>query len=470
MKTIFGLVDCNNFYVSCERVFDHSLNKKAVAVLSQNDGCIVARSNEVKALGVPMGAPLFKYEPLLRRHDVQIFSSNYQLYGDMSARVMSTLRRHAPAVEQYSIDEAFLELTKTSWAHNPQERLAHAQKIRQTVLQWTGIPTCIGLGPTKTLAKVANKIAKKMSRSSPLDRPPSNELSRNSFNFVSPAKSGKAFGEEWIRTKQSLTNEDKGVFDITDHPKLPELLEQLDVADIWGVGRQYSKMLYQYGIRNAKKLCEADDDWIKKKMTIVGLKTVWELRGISCFDIEEQPPPKQAIAHCRSFGTPITSLQALKESVAEYTAEAAAKARAQHSMPRALHLFVTTSRFAQSRYSNSMTIPFTTYSSYSPILIDAALQAVEHLYRGGFTYKKAGVILLDLIPDTQGQEGVFERSETTSKMKSSVRALDAINKKWGRKTVFYASQGVSQKWRVRPKRRSQGFTTHWDQLPTVKSG
>jgi DNA polymerase V len=425
MKTVFALVDCNNFYVSCERVFDPRVCNKPMAVLSQNDGCIIARSNEVKKMGVPMGAAAFKWAPFLKQRNVLIYSSNYPLYGDMSDRVIQTLRSLTPHVEQYSIDEAFCELSKTVYAQSHQLRIEHGQLLRSTVLQWTGIPTAIGIGPTKTLAKIATRIAKKNPQ----------------FN---------------------------GVCDLTDHKDSDSILATIAVADVWGVGRQYAEMLARSGIKTARDLKYANDKWVQKKMTIVGLKMVWELRGISCVALEEQPQPKQTIAFTRSFGSSVTSLNQLKQAVAEYVAQAATKMRSQHSIAQAMYVFINTSRFIPDRYSNGRALPLVRPTAYTPELIGQALKALETIYRPGYQYKKAGIIFLDLAHKDHEQQDMFMQKQKSSTVSKVSESLDVINKKWGRKTVFYAAQGIDQPWKVRQIKRSQGFTTNWDELPIVK--
>lgn len=298
MQKIFALVDCNNFYVSCERVFNPKLRGKPVIVLSNNDGCAVARSEEAKSIGVPMGAPVFMYQDLFRRHKVEMLSSNYTLYGDMSHRVMSTLSRFTPSMENYSIDEAFLDLSGFDHTNLTE----YAKEIQATVKRWTGIPVSIGIAPSKTLAKIANKLAKK------------NPMC-------------------------------KGVLDITNHPRLDDFLQSINLEDVWGVGRQYTKLLMRNRILTALDLKNASDFWVKKHMTIVGLRMVLELRGISCIELDELNEPKQEIIRSRSFGKSVTDLQELKEAVAFHTTRAAEKLREQHSIASYISAFIETNRF-----------------------------------------------------------------------------------------------------------------------------
>jgi DNA polymerase V len=285
MQRVYSLIDCNNFYVSCERVFNPKLEGKPVIVLSNNDGCVIARSNESKALGIGMGVPVFKCKDLIKKHKIQVYSSNYTLYADMSQRVMDTLAQFTSDVEVYSIDEAFLSLSEFMSLNLTE----YARDIRSTVKRWTGIPVSIGIGSTKTLAKVANKLSKR----------------------------NPQYG---------------GVFDITSHTQMNELLEQIRVEDIWGIGRQYTKLLNQNGIYTALQLKNASDTWIRKHMSVSGLRTVWELRGISCIPLEEAPPSKKAIISSRSFGRPVESLEELKEAIASYISRASEKLRAQQSV------------------------------------------------------------------------------------------------------------------------------------------
>ncbi|MBN1845985.1 MAG: Y-family DNA polymerase, partial [Sedimentisphaerales bacterium] len=282
MSAIYALVDCNNFYVSCERVFAPRWEGQPVVVLSNNDGCVVARSDEAKALGIRMGVPVFQVRDLIEKHGVEVFSSNYTLYADMSRRVMETLAGFAPAMEVYSIDEAFLDL-----AGNRADRTEYARQIRRRVRQWVGIPVTIGLGPSKTLAKVANHLAK------------------------------------WSARAQ-------GVLDLTECPYLAEALRRTPVQDVWGVGPQYARRLRQAGIQTAWDLRSAGDAWIRRELGVTGLRTVHELRGIACYDLETSAPPNQGIANSRSFGRPVETLAELQEAVAAYMSRAARKLRRQH--------------------------------------------------------------------------------------------------------------------------------------------
>lgn len=422
-QKVFALVDCNNFYVSCERVFNPKIKDKPVAVLSNNDGVIVARSNEVKALGIPMGAPVFKYEKLLDSHNVTILSSNYQLYGDMSRRVMTSLQLLAPEVEIYSIDEAFLSLDGLKVRSYEQ----YCVEVKQKILQWTGIPVTIGIGTTKTLAKVANRIAKK-------------------------------------------NPEYRGVLDVTNNPLTDKFLEMTEVSDIWGVGGQYTRRLHALGIKNALQLRNLDPNWTRKIFTINGMRTVMELRGISCINLEDSPPPRKQIITSRSYGTPVEDLQKLRESVASYVAAAASKLRQQRSVTDTLTVYITTNYFKkhEPQYSNSCTLKLHKHTDYTPTLTKEASLALERIYRSGYRYKKAGVVLTGILPKERRQLGIFTSKVSCRGETSLMRAVDAINRNWGRHTIKVAAEGIRQEWKMRQDLRTGCFTTRWDELITIK--
>ena len=338
-QSFYALIDGNNFYVSCERVFNPILIEKPVIVLSNNDGCVISRSNEAKALGIKMGQPLFECKHIIERCKVHVYSSNFALYGDMSARMMQVINDLVPHMEIYSIDEAFALFDNAM--QSPQARM---RIVRETVMRWTGLPVSIGIGPTKTLAKLANKRAK----------------------------------------KDLLTH---GVFDMSI-VNLDQFLAAFPVSDVWGIGRAYTKKLASKGITTALHLKNADDAWIKKNMSVLGLKTVSESRGISCIDLQEVVPSKQSITCSRSFGTTVTQLSALQEAIATYTTRAAEKLREQQLSCGALSIFCATSRFVSDRYSNSRTIELLQPTSYTPTLIYAATHAMEEIYRPGYFYHK----------------------------------------------------------------------------------
>jgi len=419
---LFALVDCNNFYASCERVFSPKLAGKPVIVLGNNDGIVVARSNEAKALGIPMGVPAFKFQPLIRRHDVQVFSSNYALYGDMSQRVMETLSQFSPDIEVYSIDEAFLSLT--GFVH--QNLTDYGHKIRATVKQWTGLPVSVGIAETKTLAKIANHHAKRSTKSA-------------------------------------------GVFNLTTWPDRDSLLAKVPIEDVWGIGPAHARRLNRYGITTAIDLRNADDQWIRKQMGVVGLRTVQELRGLSCLPLEQCPPPKQGITCSRSFGRPVTTLAEMREAVAAYTARAAEKLRGDQLAASALTVFLTTNPFKdEPQYSNALTLRLPVATDATPELLRVALKGVVAIYREDFRYKKAGVMLLGLVPVGQVQANLFDHADR-ERSKRLMRAVDSLNARDGAGTVRFAASGLIQQWRTQFARRSPAFTTNWRDLPVARA-
>ena len=420
-KKIFALVDCNNFFASCERVFRPDLRQKPIVVLSNNDGNIIARSNEAKALGIAMGEPYFKVESFLKRNNVTVFSSNYTLYGDMSHRVMDILQRCESEVEIYSIDEAFISLP----IGKVFDLTGHGRDIRATVKRCTGIPVSIGFAATKTLAKVANRIAKK-----------------------NPVHGG--------------------VFDMTTRLDIDEILGKINVEDLWGIGHQNKEKLNRRGIYNALHLKNADDAWVRKHLTVTGLRTVWELRGIPCIPLEETPPPKKGIVTSKSFGHSVVSHKELREAVATYMTRATEKLRAQRSIATSLQVFICTNRFKPEvpQYSNSLMITLPEPTSSTPVLIKYALRCLKEIYRPGFEYKKAGVMLTEIVPETHRQQNLFVQEPADIKL---MKALDCINRKWGRNSVQYACSGFKKPWTFKRVQLSQAYTTRWDQLPVVKA-
>ena len=418
--TTFALVDCNNFYASCERVFDPALNGKPVVVLSNNDGCAIARSNEAKALGIKMGAPWHQIKALCDRHQVAVFSSNYTLYGDMSQRVMRCLEEFTPELEVYSIDEAFLKLDGFEYLCVEN----YAKEIRQSIRQWTGLPVCVGLGPTKTLAKIANHIAKK-------------------------------------RTQI-------GIYDLSDRIRQTAVLPTIDVSDIWGIGPRWAARLKSIGITNALELRDAEPKVIRQQFNVMAERTVLELRGIACLDLE-QPQPKQAIACSRSFGRSVYAKAELKEAVSCHAVTAARKLRAQRSKVAAISTFVATSRFQekQPQHSASTVYHFEMPTNDNRQLISAARRSVEALYREGFEYKKAGVLLLELVPAELEQGHLFAPS-FSDENDDLMEVVDRLNERWGRHSVFFASQGIRQSWKTQAKWRSPRYTTAWNELAIAR--
>lgn len=416
---IFALVDCNNFYASCERVFNPKLEGKPVVVLSNNDGVIIARSNEAKALGIKMATPVFKVQDIIDRHKVNVFSSNYVLYGDMSYRVISILKQSAPEVEIYSIDEAFMKLDGI------QDNLTEfGRNIREKIYKWTGIPVSIGVAKTKTLAKIANELAKK-----------------NSYY--------------------------NGVLDISCLPELEidELLAEVDISDVWGIGRRLSPMLRVHGIRTARDLKYASDQWIRKCINVLGLKTVHELRGIPCIQLEENPAPKQSIASTRSFGRPVFSLTELKQAVALYVTIATEKLREGRQIASAIQVFIHTNfhRQDQPQYSESAATMLPHPTSHSPTIIKSAHYLLEKIYKPGYKYKKAGIILTKLMPKDQIQLDLFKEHKSNPQQERVMQTIDKINAKHGRNTLSLAALGITKPWKMRQLQKSKRFTTNWNE-------
>lgn len=415
-----ALVDCNNFYVSCERVFQPRLERKPVIVLSNNDGCVIARSNEAKALGLKMGAPLFKNQHLVEAYDVAVYSSNYSLYGDMSQRVMEALQQFTPEVEVYSIDEAFLHL-EAGRQHSLEEV---GRRIKASVYKWTGLPVSIGIAPTKTLAKVANRFAKK---------------------------------EEHLQ----------GVLDLMPLPEREEALERTPVEDVWGVGPAYSKLLKAVGINTALKLRDADRRWIRQRMTVVGARIVEELRGHSCVPLEYCPPAKKSITCSRSFGRLTESLEDLREAVAVYLTKAMEKLRRGKLAAGVITVFISTSRFGDDpQYSNAITYELAYPTDVTSEMLEWALLGLEKIYRPGYRYKKAGVMLNHLVPAGQMSlrlfgEGAFERSQ------SLMQVVDKINQRYGAGTVRLGLAKPDGKWQTKFVKRTPRYTTSIQEVLSI---
>jgi DNA polymerase V len=428
--TFYALVDCNNFYASCERVFAPHLEGRPVVVLSNNDGCVVARSKEVKALGIPMGAPLHQYQDQLKQHNVAVFSSNYALYGDMSGRVMRSLQEFTPDVEVYSIDEAFLGLGGFKTA----TLLQKMAEMRRSIRQWTRIPTSVGIAPTKTLAKLACRIAK--------DR-------------------------------------DDGVFMIDDHQQRDGILKNTEIKDIWGISKGWGVKLRQLGIGTALDLRQAEPRQIKHALSVVVERIVHELNDISCLKLEDIQP-KQQIMVSRSFGKMVSSCSEVEEAVASYTARAAEKLRRQSSRAGGLYVFFRTNRFRKQdpQCNPSATISFDNPTSDTEMLLKAAGQTVRRLYRSGYRYKQAGVMLTDLIKSDMGQISLLNPESDTERALRDQRMalLDGINHRMGSGTIFYGAEGVrkrkslpsTDRWRTRSQFKSPSYTTKWDEIAVVK--
>jgi len=415
-----ALIDCNSFYVSCERLFNPKIRKKPVVVLSNNDGCIISRSTEAKALGIKMGEPYFKAKDIIIKNKVEVFSSNYSLYGDLSRRVMRTLKRFNSAIEVYSIDEAFLDLS--NFPDSEVEKVG--KEIRETVLKWTGIPTSIGIAKTKTLSKVANHIAKK---------------------------------------KKS------GVTSLIGIENIDPILEKVEINDVWGVGRQLTKFYHKNGIYNAKQLKNKSNTWIKKNSNVLGSRTAMELRGVPCIDLETTQTKRKSCVVSRSFGQRIEKYQELKEAVANYCLNASEKIRSESLIAKSITVFVRTSPF-QSRfgyYSNSKTIDFAISTNNSIEIVKTALVALDSIFKNGYRYQKAGVMLTGL-SNEDGSKNLFS-SEKDEKIKGLMKSIDNTNYRYGRSTLSLASAGVQKRWNMRREHSSKIDTADFYLLPTIST-
>jgi DNA polymerase V len=417
---VFALVDCNNFYVSCERVFAQHLANKPVVVLTYNDGCIIARSPEAKALGFAMADPEFKARARLKRHNVAVFSSNYALYGDMSARVMSTLSAFAPRMEMYSIDEAFLDI-----AGIQADARAYCAHIRQTVRKRTGIPVSIGIGPTKTLAKAANKLAKKIS----------------------------AF---------------EGVLDLTTKPERNQLLGKLAVEDVWGIGHRHSKRLNAMGVMTVLDFMKLSREWVLKKMTVVGLHTWLELHGISCIPIELAAAPKKSIISSRSFGRPITNFEEMEQAMTRHASRAAERLRGEKGQAACLSVFIQTNTFIEGepQYCQTSSMALSPPTSNTHFIVRRGREILERIFRTGFRYKKVGVMLSGIEAVGSSQLSLLPTPGPRGEQLMDV--LDRVNAKWGRETLFVAAVGTERAWSMRQNFRSPRYTTVWEELPEVQ--
>lgn len=420
---VFALVDCNNFYASCEKLFRPDLKDTPVVVLSNNDGCVVARSREAKLLGIKMGVPVFQIKAEMQRHGILAFSSNYALYADLSSRVMRTLEEMAPRVEVYSIDEAFLDLTGIESAISLVE---FGQQVRERIGHWIGITVCVGIAPTKTLAKLANHAAKKY-----------------------PAT--------------------QGVVDLTNPDRQRRLLALVPVDDVWGVGRRLSKRLNALGITTALDLANASPRAIRDQFSVVLERTVRELNGESCIELEEIPPIKKQIVCSRSFGVKVTHFELLREAVCEYATRATEKLRKEQQQAKVLTVFIRTSPFKDNepQYSNSASGELLIPSCDTRDFIELANHLLKRIWKDGFRYAKAGVMLSDFYDPGMFQPGLFDDVSTRSNSQQLMSVLDTINQS-GAGKVFFAGQGTKKDWSMKREHLSPAYTTRWDQLPRVK--
>ena len=418
-KNKVALIDCNSFYVSCERLFNPKLNNKPVVVLSNNDGCVISRSTEAKRLGIKMGEPYFKVKELVRKNNVHIFSSNYALYGDISRRVMKTLKSFSDKIEIYSIDEAFVDLSHVE----DKEVENYGKEIRERILKWTGIPTSVGISNTKTLSKVANHIAKKN-------------------------KTGVIYLKE----------------------NIDEKLKKFHISDIWGVGKQLSKLYIKNGIDTAYKLKNISNTWVKKSTNVLGAKTVMELRGITCIDLETQEIKRKSCCVSRSFGKKVESLEKLQESVTTHCLNAAEKIRNDNQITKSITIFIRTSPFDKYRkyYSNSITIDLPMATSNSLELVKMGITGLKKIYKYGYFYQKAGIILSKL---TESSENEFNLLAPIMENKSQtlMKAIDFTNAKYGRNSISIAQAGINNTWKMRREHYSKIDTASFGALPTIKA-
>lgn len=423
MTRSIALIDVNNFYVSCERVFNPKLEGKPVVVLSNNDGCAVARSNEVKALGVSMGAPWFQLKDLAKKHGIIAYSSNYALYADMSNRVMEILSQFSPDQEVYSIDECFLDLS----GFQNRDLTNYCQSMRQRVKQWVGLPVCIGIGSTKTLAKLANHIAKKNPQ----------------FNGVCDLNA-MSFEERdsWFST--------------------------IEVSEVWGVGRKLSERLKALGISTVQGLRNANPTIIRERFSVVLERTMSELNGIACLKMEDVVPDKKQIISSRSFGAYVTQREGLAEAVSQYMSRAAEKLRRQHSLAGTVYVYIRTNphREGHPQYQQGLTIPLPQATDDTMQLVRVALWGLKRIYRSGYEYQKAGVALSEIVPSSSVQLNLFNL-ESKRKVAARMDVLDAVNRKMGGHMLKLASDGIYQSWRMKTGNKSPAYTTQWSELPKV---
>jgi DNA polymerase V len=421
-----AIVDCNSFYASCEKVFRPELENRPIVVLSNNDGCIIARNDEAKQLGIPMGAPFFKAKGLIEQQNVSVFSSNYALYGDMSRRVMLTLADINPLIEVYSVDEAFLDLSNIAF-ENLEE---YGRFVKQKVAIWTGIPVSVGIARTKTLAKIANRLSKKNKRSS------------------------------------------GGVMILPNTEAEKAALSATGVEDIWGVGRRYARFLRLNGIENALQLSQKSESWAHKNLGgVVGVRLIRELNGIPCIELGQGAERKQMIASTRSFGNPVKTLTEMKEAIATYTSRAAEKLRLQKSAAGCVYVFMSTGYFdsRQAYEKDSLFEILQTPTANTNELIECAMRLTEKTFRTGTTYKKAGVFLSAIVDESAIQGSLFEPDKPNLKSAKLSKTIDLLNKKLGNDTVKFASTGMEKDWKTRSEIRSPEYSTKWKDIPLISA-
>ena len=421
-KNKIALVDCNSFYVSCERLFNPSLIKKPIVVLSSNDGCIISRSTEAKALGIKMGEPYFKVERIVKKNNVKIFSSNYSLYGDISRRVMKTLKQFSPQIEIYSIDEAFLNLSSIK----DENLLEYGNKIRSTILKWTGIPTSIGIATTKTLSKVANHLAKK---------------------------------------------EQSGVINLINSKQTDKLLTEIKINDVWGVGRQLTKFYIKNGINTAYQLKNISNSWVKKNTNVFGSRTVMELKGVPCISLESYQEKRKNCCVSRSFGKKVTKLEELQESVTTHCLNAAEKIRADNQTVKKLTVFIRTSPFQKEKnyYANTKNVDLPIRTNDSIELVKQALIILKNIYKEGCQYQKAGIVLSGLKDVDIYKTNLFSVISSEEKRKKLMKVIDYTNTKYGRDALSIVQAGLKKRWNIKKRHSSKIDTACFKLLPTVRA-
>ena len=419
---MFALVDCNNFYASCERVFQPKLENSPVVILSNNDGCVISRSNEAKTLGIPMGAPAFKYLNVFKKKQVNVFSSNYPLYGDMSQRIMKILSMHTPNIEIYSIDEAFLDFKGFKYCDLEKEALLLKRKIKR----WTGIPVSIGIAPTKALAKIANKIAKK------------------------------------------YVHKTSGVYLINSEKQISNALKWTKVEDIWGVGRQYKKLLIRNGVVTANDFCKLPDQWVKKNMSILGLRLKKDLKGDSCIGLDEENPGKRSIATTRSFKEVIKKYWEIEERVVTYASICSQKLRYQNSNCKTIIVFIRTSSHLPSnqQYYNSSLVNLPNPTNSAITIAKYANMGLRRIFKKNINYKKAGVILTDLTPSDSKQLNLFQN--TGNAHGNLMKTIDKIHLRFGENILKLGNQDLNQTWKMRQEYLSYRYTTNVREIIKVR--
>ncbi|NCU05138.1 MAG: Y-family DNA polymerase [Chitinophagaceae bacterium] len=420
---MIALVDCNNFYASCERIFQPWLENKPVVVLSNNDGCVIARSEEAKEIGIEMGAPAFMMKELLAKNNVAVFSSNYTLYGNLSERVQTVLATFTPKIECYSIDEAFLDLSDMKFT----TLFKYGFSIRETIRQNIGIPVTVGIAPSKTLAKMANRYAKKTQRHT-------------------------------------------GVYVLDTKEKINEVLNWTQIEDVWGIGGQHGRRLKWMGIKTAADfLNKLNPDWVRSNMTVVGERMLNELKGIPSIEWEDIVKPKKGICTARSFGKLLTDKKDIQEAVANYASSCAAKLRKQNTCTGQMHVLIQTNvhRTQDKQYARNITLQLPVATNSSAEIIRFALKGLDIIYKPGYNFKKAGVIVMDIVPEKEVQQSLFDQ-EDRKRDAQLMKTLDKVNTRFGKDLVRFAIQGYARQWRLKQERLSPCYTTDINQVLTIK--